>query len=97
LAWSHDWHHDLMDALGNDSAFVAKRTSETPSAIMARALSALSDPTRALRAAFCQVRAISRACRLLLVLVERKTRRQRFESASQIEYEQNQFGLPFCR
>src|SRR5882724_4093174 len=55
-----------MDALGNDSALAANRTSLTPCAMMARALSSLSLPLRALSAALCHARQISSACFLSL-------------------------------
>jgi hypothetical protein len=39
---------------------------------------------------------ISSACFLLLDSVERNTRRHRFVSGLNIEYDANQFGLPGC-
>src|SRR5436190_8862935 len=90
FARSHDSHHDLTDALGNDSVLTAKRTSLTPCAMMARAESSFSRPLRALSAALCHARQISSACFLSRVFVERKTRLLVRVSGFQVENAQNQ-------
>jgi hypothetical protein len=64
--------------------------------MMARALSSLSLPLRALSAALCQERQISNACFLSFVFVERKTRLLVKVSGFQIANAQNQYGLPGC-
>src|SRR5580704_2121719 len=94
FACSHVSHQDLMEALGNDSTLAAVNTSLTPCAITSRAASTLSLPLRALSAALCHARHISRACFLSRVFVERKTRLLVKVSGFQIENAQNQKGLP---
>src|SRR5437773_3885246 len=94
FASSHVSHHDLMEALGSDSTFAAVNTSLTPCAMTSRAASALSLPFRALSAALCHARQISRACFLSRVFVYRNTRLLVRVSGCQIENAQNQDGLP---
>src|SRR5262247_16079 len=94
FASNHVSHQDLIDALGSDSTFAAVNTSLTPCAMTSRAASTLSLPLRALRAALCHARQISRACFLSRVFVERKTRLLVRVSGFQIENAQNQYGLP---
>jgi len=67
----HVSHRDLTDALGSDSTFAAVNTSLTPCAMTSRAASTLSLPFRALSAALCHARQISRACFLSRVFVYR--------------------------
>src|SRR5262249_34417903 len=90
LACSQVSHHDLIDALGNDSALAAVKTSLTPRAITSRAASTLSLPLRALSAAFCHARQISSACLLSRVFVDRKTRLLLRVSGLKTENAQNQ-------
>ena len=94
FACSHVSHHDLIEALGNDSALAAIRTSLTPCAMIARALSSFSLPLRAFSAALCHARQISSACFLSRVFVDRKTRLLVKVSGFQMEKAQNQYGLP---
>src|SRR5262249_25252576 len=97
FASSHVSHQDLMDALGNDSMLAAVNTSLTPCAMTSRSASTVSFPFRALSAALCHARQISRACFLSLVFVERNTRLLVRVSGFQIENAQNQYGLPGWR
>src|SRR5215467_565189 len=94
LAAVHVSHHDLVDALGSDSTLAAVNTSLTPCAMTSRAASTLSLPLRALSAALCHARQISRACFLSRVFVDRKTRLLVKVSGFHIENAQNQYGLP---
>src|SRR4029453_6890612 len=94
FACSQVSHHDLMEALGNDSTLAAVKTSLTPSAITSRAASILRFPLRAVSAALCHARQISSAFFLSRVFVERKTRLFARVSGLKIENAQNQNGLP---
>jgi hypothetical protein len=94
FASSYVSHHDLIEALGNDSTFAAVNTSLTPCAMTSRAAATLSLPLRALSVALCHARHISNACFLSLVFVERKTRLLVRVSGLKIENAQNQKGLP---
>ena len=72
FASSHCWHHVRTLALGIVSELTAVKMSATPRATISRAVSGVNFPVRPICAVRSQVRQISSAARLSLVLVDLK-------------------------